>query len=153
MVAPVKVWNFANIRFYHGCIFVNCLKPFQKYFDVLLEFSKSSQKYWRKKYLLKMFAKNHNFHDNDNAMFPNTREFAFTRQPMKRNFAWSNRAIHSRSSSAFLCRLKFWFSKKIEDEPAYCPHGFQKVVQLFNLMRDYFPMRDSKRLECVKKCF
>ena len=59
--------------------------------------------------------------------------------------------------------------KKTEDEPAYCPdrykllqilrpcknsHCFQKVVQLFNLlMRDYFPIRDSKRLECVKKCF
>ena len=73
-----------------------------------------------------------------------------------------------RSSSACLCRLKFSFAKKIEDEPAYCPdrykllqisrpcknsHCFQKVVQLFNLMRDYFPIRDSKRLECVKKCF
>ena len=28
-----------------------------------------------------------NCDDNHNAMFPNTREFAFTRQPMKRNFA------------------------------------------------------------------
>ena len=28
-----------------------------------------------------------NCDDNDNAMFPNTRAFAFTRQPMKRNFA------------------------------------------------------------------
>ena len=27
------------------------------------------------------------------------------------------------------------------------------MVQLFNLMRDYFPIRDSKRLECIKKCF
>ena len=27
-----------------------------------------------------------NCDDNDNAMFPNTRAFAFTRQPMKRNF-------------------------------------------------------------------
>ena len=56
--------------------------------------------------------------------------------------------------------------KKIEDEPAYCPdrykllqisrpcknpHGFQKVVQLFNLMQDYFPIRDSKRLKCKKE--
>ena len=69
---------------------------------------------------------------------------------------------------AFLCRLKFWFGKKIEDEPAYCPdrnellqisrpcknyHCFQKVVQLFNIIQDYLPIRDSKRLECVKKCF
>ena len=30
---------------------------------------------------------------------------------------------------------------------------FEKVVQLFNLMRDYFPIRDSKRLESVNKCF
>ena len=59
-------------------------------------------------------------------------------------------------------------TNNIEYEPAYCPdryellqisrpcknsHCFQKVVQLFNLMRDYFPIRDSKRLECVKKCF
>ena len=57
--------------------------------------------------------------------------------------------------------------KKIEDEPAYCPdryellqisrpcknsHGFQKVAQLFNPMGHYFPIRDSKRLEIVKKC-
>ena len=27
-----------------------------------------------------------NCDDNDNAMFPNTRTFAFTRQPMKRNY-------------------------------------------------------------------
>ena len=26
-------------------------------------------------------------------------------------------------------------------------------MQLCNLMRDYFPVRDSKRLECVNKCF
>ena len=55
-----------------------------------------------------------NCDDNDNAMFPNTRAFAFTRQPMKRNFTWSTRAIHLRSSSAFLCRLKFWFAKKLK---------------------------------------
>ena len=47
----------------------------------------------------KIFAKYHsadgcfvktntiNCDDNDNAMFPNTREFASTRKPMKRNFA------------------------------------------------------------------
>ena len=58
--------------------------------------------------------------------------------------------------------------KKIEDEPAYYPNRyqllqilrpcknfycFQKVAQLFNLGRDCFPIRDSKRLECVKKYF
>ena len=74
---------------------------------------------------------------------------------------------HFRRSSAFLCWLKFWFAEK-EDEPAYCPdryellqisrpcknsHCFQKVVQLFNLMRDYFPIRDSRKLEWAKKCF
>ena len=63
---------------------------------------------------------------------------------------------------------KVLICKKTEDEPAYCPdiyellqisrpcknsNCFQKVVQLFNLMRDYFPIRDSKRSECVKKCF
>ena len=30
---------------------------------------------------------------------------------------------------------------------------FQKVVQLFNIIREFFPIRDSMRLECVKKCF
>ena len=63
---------------------------------------------------------------------------------------------------------KVLICKKIEDEPAYYPdryellqiskpcknsYCFQKVVQLFNLMRHYFPIRDSKRLEWVKKCF
>ena len=55
-----------------------------------------------------------NYDDNDNAMFPNTRTFAFVWQPMKRNFTWSTRAIHLHSSSAFLCRLKFWFEKKLK---------------------------------------
>ena len=64
------------------------------------------------------------------------------------------------STKALIC-------EKTEDEPAYCPdrfellqilrpcknsHCFQKVVQLFNLMRDYFSIRYSKRSECVKKC-
>ena len=29
-------------------------------------------------------------------------------------------------------------------------HCFQKMEQLFNIIQDYFPLRDSKRLECVK---
>ena len=63
------------------------------YLDGLLEFSKSPQKYWQKifvKYLSAdgCFVKTNtiNCDDNDNAMFPNTRAFAFTRQPMKRSF-------------------------------------------------------------------
>ena len=44
-------------------------------------------------------------------MVPDTMAFAFTRQPMKRNFTWSNRAIHLRSSIAFLPQLKLWFAK------------------------------------------
>ena len=69
------------------------LKLFGKYFDALLEFSKSSQKYWQKniaKYLSTdgCFVKTNtiNCDDNDTAMFPNTRVFAFTTQPMKGNF-------------------------------------------------------------------
>ena len=46
--APVKAYNFTNIRLRHWCFFVNFLKLFGTYFDVLLEFSKSSQKYRRK---------------------------------------------------------------------------------------------------------
>ena len=60
---------------------------------------------------------------------------------------------------------KVLICKKIEDESAYCPdryellqisrpcknsHCFQKLVKLFNLMRDYFPIRDSERLVCKK---
>ena len=57
-----------------------------------------------------------NFDDNDD-LFPDTRAFAFNRQPMKRNFTWSlkywsNYWIHLRSSSTFLLHLKFWFAKK-----------------------------------------
>ena len=52
--------------------------------------------------------------DYDNAMFSNTGGFPFTRQPMKRSFTWSTRTIHLRSSLAFLCRLKFWFAKKLK---------------------------------------
>ena len=93
MVAPTKACNFTNIRLCHGCIFVKFLKLFGKYFDALLEFSKSSQKIRAKKHLLNIsadgcFVKTNtiNCDDNDNAMFPNTRAFTFTRQPMKRNF-------------------------------------------------------------------
>ena len=63
---------------------------------------------------------------------------------------------------------KVLICKKIEDEPAYCrdryellqisrpyknSHCFQKVAQLFNIIQDYFPIRDFKILEYVKKCF
>ena len=103
-------------------------------------------------------------------MFRNTRAFAFTRQHVKRNFTWSTRRIHLRNISAFLCRLKFWLAKKLkvnciaQRAPDRCKLlqilrpcknslCFQKVVRLFNLMQDYFPIRDSKRFEYVKKCF
>ena len=39
--------------------------------------------------------------DDNNNLFLDTREFAFIRQPMKRNFTWSIRAMHLRSSTAF----------------------------------------------------
>ena len=48
--APVRACNFTNIRVQHGWFFLNFLKLFGTYFDALLEFSKSSQKYWRKKF-------------------------------------------------------------------------------------------------------
>ena len=71
------------------------LTLFGTYFDALLEFSKSSQKYWRKKFAKYLsadgcFVKTNtiNCDDNDDAtyLFPNTRAFTFTRQLMKRNF-------------------------------------------------------------------
>ena len=98
MVAPAKACNFSNIRLHHGCISVNFQKLFEKHFDALPEFSKSSQKYLLNNTCEKIFAKylsadacsvktnNINCDDNDNAMFSNTRVLSFTRQPMKRNF-------------------------------------------------------------------
>ena len=60
------------------------------YFDALLEFSKSSKNTGEKifaKYLSAdgCFVKTNTVKcdNHDNAMFPNTRIFAFTRQPMK----------------------------------------------------------------------
>ena len=50
--------------------------------------------------------------DNNHAMFPDTRVFGFTRQPMKQIFTWSTRVIHLHSSLASLSWLKFWFAKK-----------------------------------------
>ena len=50
VAAPAKARNFTNIGLRHGWFFVNFLKLFGTYFDALLEFSKSSQKYWRKKF-------------------------------------------------------------------------------------------------------
>ena len=47
-------------------------------------------------------------------LFPDVRALAFTRQPMKRNFTWSTRAIDLHSNSAFLSRLKFWFAIKLK---------------------------------------
>ena len=91
-----------------------------------------------------------NCDDNDDAMFPDTRAFAFTRRTMKRNFTWSIRAIHLHSSTAFLFRLKFWIAKKSKmklriapTETSFCKLSrpcknsrcFQKKVQLFNIMR------------------
>ena len=80
---------------------------------------------------------------------PDTRAFAVTRQPMKRNLIWSTRAIHLRGGTAFLFRLKFWFAKKIKINLLISPTDtsccklsrpcknfccFQKMMQLFNLM-------------------
>ena len=50
----------------------------------------------------------------DGNLFPNVRAFTFTRQPIKWKFTWGTRVIHLRSSSVFLCRLKFWFAKKLK---------------------------------------
>ena len=79
-------------------------------------------------------------------MFPNTRTFAFTRQPMKQNFTWSTRVIHVAARPFYVNFLQI-------SRPCKNSHCFLKVVQLFDLMLDYFPIRDSKRLECAKKCF
>ena len=88
--------------------------------------------------------------DDNDSIFSDTRAFAFTRQSMKRNFAWSTRAIHLRSSLAVLSWLKFLFAKilkmKLRIAPAetsFCKlsrpyknsRNFQKMVQLFNLTR------------------
>ena len=77
VAAPVKkACNFTNnIRLQHGWFFVNFLKLFGTYFDALLEFAKSSQKYWRKKFAKYLsadgcFVKTNtiNCDDNDDAL-------------------------------------------------------------------------------------
>ena len=84
-------------------------------------------------------------------LLPDTMALAFTRKPMKRNFTWSIRVIHLRSSTAFLSRLKFWFAKTkqkmnlrpVPTETSFCKllrpcknsRCFKKVVRLFNLTR------------------
>ena len=74
VAAPVKPCNFTNTRLRNGSFFVNVLKLFGTYFDVLLEFSKISQKYCRKKFAKYLsadgcFLKTNtiNFDDNDDA--------------------------------------------------------------------------------------
>ena len=67
-----------------------------------------------------------------------------------RNFTESTRAIHLRSSLASLSQPKFWFAKKLKmnlrialtvksfcklSRPCKNSLCFQKMVQLFNLMR------------------
>ena len=100
------------------------IRHFKTYFDALLVDNNTGKKIFAK-YLSAdgCFVKTNtiNCDDNDNAMFPITRGFAFTRQPMKRNFAWSTRAIHLRSSSVFLWRLKFWFTKKLKMNLSIAP--------------------------------
>ena len=90
VAAPVKkACNFTNnIRLQHGWFFVNFLKLFGTYFDALLEFAKSSQKYWRKKFAKYLsadgcFVKTDtiNCDDNDDATcFLILGRFTFTRQ-------------------------------------------------------------------------
>ena len=74
----------------YGCNFVNFLKLFRTHFDALLKVHKNTGKKIFHKYLSPdgCFVKTDtiNCGDDDNAMFPNTRAFAFTRQPMKRSF-------------------------------------------------------------------
>ena len=83
VVAPVKVCNFTftNIRLRHGCI-CHCCN--------FLTVHKNTDKKICAKYLSAdgCFIKTNtiNCDDNDNTMFPITRVFAFTWQPMKQNF-------------------------------------------------------------------
>ena len=105
-------------------------------------------------------------------LFPDARTLAFTRQPMKRNFTWSIRAIHLRSSTVLLSRLKFWFAKNwrwtcvlprqkrvfanyrdhAKNSPCYSKDGANSVLcelhcshnwsTLLGEKSDYFPIRD-----------
>ena len=109
MVAPVKACNFTNIRLRHGYIFVKFLKLFGRYFDALLEFSKSSKNTGEK-----IFAK---YLSADGCLIKTvmiTTTVCFLIRGRLRSFTWSTRAIHLRSSSTFLYRLKFWFAKKLK---------------------------------------
>ena len=157
VAAPVKACNFTNIR-------PNVFWCAARYF--LKVHKKTGEKMFAK-YLSAdgCFVKTNtiNCDDNDNAIC-----FLILGRLLLLGRPWNEISLEALewfiSSSAFLCRLVL-ICKKIEDEPVYCPdrcellqisrpckssHCFQKVEQLFNLMQDYFPIRDSKR--CVKKC-
>ena len=93
VVAPVKDYKFTNIALRHGCFFCELSKTFQRIlmrYQNFLKVHKNTGEKTFAKYLSAdgCFVKTNtiNCDDNDNAMFPNTREFAFTRQPMKRSF-------------------------------------------------------------------
>ena len=136
----VFLWTFSK--------FLEC------FFDVLQKFSKSSWKYWQNMFAKVslcrwLFCKNNNTIncDDNNNQFPDTRAFAFTRQPMKWNFTWS---IGTITSSICIAALPFYLNQSLDLQKklknSFCKRAFanywnhaktccfQKMVQLFNLM-------------------
>ena len=80
--------NFARVLF--GNFFLMLCKNFLKVHENTGEkmFAKISLCRW-------LFRKNNKtiIYDDNNDLLPDTRAFAFNRQPMKRNFTWSTGAI------------------------------------------------------------
>ena len=110
-----------------GVFCVNFLKVFGKFFWCAAKIFWKFTKIIAKKCLLHLsadacFVK---ITIKNDYLFPDTRAFAFTRQPMKRNFTWSTRAIHLPSCTAFLSRLKFLFPKKLKMNQYIAPTRFE----------------------------
>ena len=109
-----------------------------------------------------------NSDDNDDAICFLILVVCFFQAAHETKFHWKYQSDPFAQQLGLSMSTKSFDLQKIEDGPAYCPDRyellqisrqcknslcFQKVVQFFNPIQDYFPIRDSKRLECVKKCF
>ena len=124
----MKACSFTKLRLHHGCFLCELSKSFRKVFLMccknFLKVHKNNSEKMFATYLsadacfVKTTIKN-------DYLFPDTRAFAFTRQPMKRNFTWSTRAIHLPSCTAFLSRLKFLFPKKLKMNQYIAPTRFE----------------------------
>ena len=124
----MKTCNFTKIRLYHGCFLCELSKSFRNVFLMCCKHFLKAHKNNSEKMFAKYLSADACFVKTtikNDYLLPDTRAFAFTRQPMKRNFTWSTRAIHLPSCTAFLSRLKFSFPKKLKMKLRIAPTRFE----------------------------